>query len=244
MTEDVAPNDQLIAVVGYSSTGKSASLRNIENQDRWVYLNCESGKRLPFKNKFNRITITDPMEIHSYFQEAIENRDDVDGIIVDSLTFLMEMYELRAANTMKAWGDYQQYFKTLMQELVPQFGKPVIFTAHVKDETDEKTLDTRTFIPVKGALKGVGIEAYFSCIVSCKRLPLKELKDYANDLLPITPDDEIQGYKHVFQTQLTKKTVGERIRGPMGLFTRAQTFIDNDCQLVLNKLHEFYADDQ
>jgi len=248
MTEEVAPNDQLIAVVGYSSTGKSASLRNIENQDRWVYLNCESGKRLPFKNKFNRITITDPMEIHAYFQEAIENRDDVDGIIVDSLTFLMEMYEsqyvLRAANTMKAWGDYQQYFKTLMQELVPQFGKPVIFTAHVKDETDEKTLDTRTFIPVKGALKGVGIEAYFSCIVSCKRLPLKELKDYTNDLLPISADDEIQGYKHVFQTQLTKKTVGERIRGPMGLFTRAQTFIDNDCQLVLNKLHEFYADDQ
>jgi len=248
MTEEVAPNDQLIAVVGYSSTGKSASLRNIKNQDRWVYLNCESGKRLPFKNKFNRITITDPMEIHSYFQEAIDNRDDVDGIIVDSLTFLMEMYEsqyvLRAANTMKAWGDYQQYFKTLMQELVPQFGKPVIFTAHVKDETDEKTLDTRTFIPVKGALKGVGIEAYFSCIVSCKRLPLKDLKDYTNDLLPITPDDEIQGYKHVFQTQLTKKTVGERIRGPMGLFTRAQTYIDNDCQLVLDKLHEFYADDQ
>lgn len=248
MSDEIAPNDQLIAVVGYSSTGKSASLRNIKNQDRWVYLNCESGKRLPFKNKFNRITITDPMEIHAYFREAIENRDDVDGIIVDSLTFLMEMYEsqyvLRAANTMKAWGDYQQYFKTLMQELVPQFGKPVIFTAHVKDETDEKTLDTRTFIPVKGALKGVGIEAYFSCIVSCKRLPLKELKDYTNDLLPITPDDEIQGYKHVFQTQLTKKTVGERIRGPMGLFTRAQTYIDNDCQLVLDKLHEFYADDQ
>ena len=248
MSEEVAPNDQLIAVVGYSSTGKSASLRNIKNQDRWVYLNCESGKRLPFKNKFNRITITDPMEIHAYFQEAIDNRNDVDGIIVDSLTFLMEMYEsqyvLRAANTMKAWGDYQQSFKTLMQELVPQFGKPVIFTAHVKDETDEKTLDTRTFIPVKGALKGVGIEAYFSCIVSCKRLPLKDLKDYTNDLLPITPDDEIQGYKHVFQTQLTKKTVGERIRGPMGLFTRAQTYIDNDCQLVLDKLHEFYADDQ
>ena len=248
MTEEVAPNVQLIAVVGYSSTGKSASLRNIKNQDRWVYLNCESGKRLPFKNKFNRITITDPMEIHAYFQEAIDNRNDVDGIIVDSLTFLMEMYEsqyvLRAANTMKAWGDYQQYFKTLMQELVPQFGKPVIFTAHAKDETDEKTLDTRTFIPVKGALKGVGIEAYFSCIVSCKRLPLKDLKDYTNDLLPITPDDEIQGYKHVFQTQLTKKTVGERIRGPMGLFTRAQTYIDNDCQLVLDKLHEFYADDQ
>ena len=246
--EAIAPNDQLIAVVGYSATGKSASLRNIKNQDRWAYLNCESGKRLPFKNKFNRITVTDPMEVLQYFQEAIDNRDAVDGIIVDSLTFLMEMYEsqyvLKSANTMKAWGDYQQYFKTLLQDFVPKFGKPVIFIAHVKDETDEKTLDTKTFIPVKGALKGVGIEAYFSCIVACKRLPLKELKDYANNLLPITPDDEIQGYKHVFQTQLTKKTVGERIRGPMGLFTRAQTYIDNDCQLVLAKLHEFYADDQ
>lgn len=161
--EVIAPNDQLIAVVGYSATGKSASLRNIKNQERWVYLNCESGKRLPFKNKFNRITITDPMDVLNYFQEAIDNKDDVDGIIVDSLTFLMEMYEsqyvLNSSNGMKAWGEYQQYFKTLLQKLVPQFGKPVVFIAHVKDETDEKTLDTKTFIPIKGALKGVGIEA-------------------------------------------------------------------------------------
>jgi len=246
-TNDIVPNDQLIAVVGYSSTGKSASLRNIKNQERWVYLNCESGKRLPFKNKFNRITITDPIDIITYFEEAIANKNEVEGIIIDSLTFLMEMYEskyvLTAVNTMNAWSYYQQYFKKLMQELVPAFGKPVIFTAHVKDETDEKTLDTRTFIPVKGALKGVSIEAYFSCIVACKRLPLKDLKNYSNNLLPITEDDEIQGYKHVFQTQLTKQTIGERIRGPIGLFTRAETYIDNDCELVLNKLHEFYAED-
>ncbi len=247
-TQDtVAPNDQLIAVVGYSSTGKSASLRNIKNQERWLYLNTESGKRLPFRNKFNRVTVTDPYHVIEYFKQAIENTDDVDGIIIDSLTFLMEMYEsmyvLRAANTMQAWSQYQQFFKEIMQELVPKFGKPVIFIAHVKDETDEKTLDTKTFIPVKGALKGVGIEAYFSCIVAAKRMPLKDLKDYENDLLPITEEDQIVGYKHVFQTQLTKKTTGERIRGPMGLFTRKETFIDNDVQLVLDKLHEFYQED-
>ena len=242
----VAPNDQLIAVVGYSATGKSASLRNIKNQDRWLYLNCESGKRLPFKNKFNCITITDPLDIITYMDDAIANIDECDGIIIDSLTFLMEMYEsvyvLNAANTMNAWGQYQQYFKTILQQKVPQFGKPVIFIAHVKDEIDEKNLETKTYIPVKGALKGVGIEAYFSCIVSCKRMPLKELKDFNNKLLVVTPDDEIQGYKHVFQTQLTKKTVGERIRGPMGLFSRSETYIDNDVNLVLNKLHTFYAD--
>ena len=41
--DDVQPNDQLILVVGYSSTGKSASLRKIKNQEKWLYLNTESG---------------------------------------------------------------------------------------------------------------------------------------------------------------------------------------------------------
>ena len=39
----ITANDQLVAIVGYSSTGKSASLRNIQNQDKWIYLNTESG---------------------------------------------------------------------------------------------------------------------------------------------------------------------------------------------------------
>lgn len=242
---EIVANDQLVAIVGYSSTGKSASLRNIQNQDKWIYLNTESGKKLPFKNKFINVTITDPMEVFSYFQQAIDNPDQVEGIVIDSLTFLMDMYEsqyvLTSANTMKAWGDYQQFFKRLMQEYVPKFGKSVVIIAHVKDETDENTLDTKTFIPIKGALKGTGIEAYFSTIVSTKRMVLKDLKDYHNPLLPITEEDEILGYKHVFQTRLTKKTTGERIRGPMGLFSRQETFIDNDVELLLTKLKNFYS---
>lgn len=39
-------NDQLILVSGFSGTGKSASLRNIRNQEKWLYLNTEAGKRL------------------------------------------------------------------------------------------------------------------------------------------------------------------------------------------------------
>jgi len=31
--------DQLVLIVGYSTQGKSDSLRNIRNQERWVYLN-------------------------------------------------------------------------------------------------------------------------------------------------------------------------------------------------------------
>ena len=36
-------NDQLILVSGFSGSGKSAALRNIRNQEDWLYLNCESG---------------------------------------------------------------------------------------------------------------------------------------------------------------------------------------------------------
>lgn len=242
--DDYQTNDQLVLIVGYSSTGKSASLRNIKNQDRWIYLNTESNKKLPFKNKFINVPITDPMDVFTYFQEAIDNPDEVEGIIVDSLTFLLDQYEsqyvLTAANGMKAWSEFQQYFKKLMQQYVAVFNKPVIFTAHVRDEVDEATLTTKTSIPVKGALKGNGIEAFFSVIVASKVLPVKDLKDYDNDMLTITEDDEITGLKYVYQTRLTKKTTGDRIRGPMGLFSIKETFIDNDAQLLLDKLANFY----
>ena len=86
-------NDQLVLICGTSASGKSASLRNIRNQDRWLYMNTEAGKRLPFKNKFRSARVDDPYQVLEAFDYAIAHPDDVDGIIVDSLTFLMEMYE-------------------------------------------------------------------------------------------------------------------------------------------------------
>ena len=70
---------------------------------------------------------------------------------------------------------------------------------------------------------------------------LKDLANYSSELLTITPEEESLGYKYVFQTKLTKDTVNERLRGPMGLWSNQETFIDNNMQLVLNRLHEYYA---
>ena len=69
------------------------------------------------------------------------------------------MYVLNAANTMKAWGDYGQFFKILMQQKVTSFGKPVVITAHVRDDLDEKAMEMKTSVPIKGALKNNGVEA-------------------------------------------------------------------------------------
>jgi hypothetical protein len=237
--------DQLVLIAGYSTQGKSASLRNIRNQEGWVYLNTESGKRLPFRNKFNRVTITDPYEVLSYFDECIENKDSVEGIILDSITFLMDMFEtqyvLGSGDTMKGWSNYQQFFKQIMQQKVAAFGKPVIIIAHVKDELDEKNMEMKVSVPIKGALKNNGVEAYFTTVVAAKKIPIKELEKYGSKMLTITEEERELGYKHVFQTRITKGTTGERIRSPMGMFDRAETYIDNDAQLLLDHLKEFYG---
>lgn len=237
-------NDQLVLICGPSASGKSASLRNIRNQERWLYMGTEAGKRLPFKNKFRSARVTDPMQVLGAFDYAIEHIDEVDGIIVDSLTFLMDQYEsqyvLTAANTMKAWSDFQQFFKELMQDKVVKFGKPVIFTAHTLKVLNENTGEFEVSVPIKGALKANGIEAYFSTVVAAKKMPLKDLKGYENDMLHITEEDELVNFKYVFQTKITKTTTGERIRSPMGLFSTKETYIDNDAQILLDHLTDFY----
>lgn len=242
MTQDI--NDQLVLIGGESGAGKSASLVNLPHHEKVMYLNCESGKRLPFRNRFRNFTITDPYQVHEAFDHAAEN-PDFDVIVIDTLTFLLDMFEtqyiLPATNGMQAWGHFSQFFKVLMQDKVASSDKAVIFLAHTRSELDEKSMEMRTMIPVKGALKNNGIEAYFSTVVATKKISLKDLEPYASDLLHISEQDELLGYKHVFQTQLTKATIGERIRSPMGMFTRAQTFMDNDANLLLKHLREYYG---
>lgn len=239
-----AINDHLVLIGGKSTAGKSASLKDIENPEGVWYLNCESGKKLPFKSKFREFTITDPLQVYQAF-DAAETKPAVHTIVIDTLTYLMDMYEslyvVNSANTMKAWGDFAQFFKNLMQQYVAKSTKNVIFLAHTADTLNEAEMARETAVPVKGSIKNNGVESYFSVVVSAKRLPLKTLKDYKNDMLIITPEDEMLGYKHVFQTRPTKDTVNERLRGPLGLFSVQETFIDNNTQFLINRLREYYA---
>lgn len=241
MTQTI--NDNLVLIGGKSATGKSAALMGLANPEGVMYLNCEAGKKLPFRSKFKQFTITDPLQVYEAFDYA-ETQPDIHTIVVDSLTFLMEMYEsvyvINSANTMAAWGSYAQYYKNLMQQYVAKSTKNVIFIAHVADTLNEGEMIMETKVPVKGSLKGVGLESFFSVVIACKKVPLKTLKDYGSAMLTITPEEEALGYKHVFQTKITKESVNERLRGPLGLFDTKETYIDNNVQLVLDRLHQYY----
>lgn len=237
-------NDHLVLLCGKSATGKSASLMNIKNPEGVLYLNCEAGKRLPFRAKFIQKTVTDPMQIFEAFDWA-ETQPNVHTIIIDSLTYLLDMYEslyvLNSSNTMQAWGQFAQYYKQLMQQNVARSTKKIVFIAHTSDTLNEGEMVMETKVPVKGSLKNNGIESYFTVVIASKKVPLKTLKEYGSDLLTITPEEEALGFKYVFQTKITKDTVNERLRGPLGLFDTKETYIDNNMQLVFDRLQEYYS---
>ncbi len=66
-------NNHLVLISGKSSSGKSASLMAVDNPEGVMYLNCENGKKLPFKSKFKELTVTDPDQVYQAFSEAEKN---------------------------------------------------------------------------------------------------------------------------------------------------------------------------
>ena len=87
-----------------------------------------------------------------------------------------------------------------------------------------------------------GIESFFTTVLSTKKIPLAKLDDKVakSPGYTITPEDKALRFKYVYQTRLTKETVNERIRSPMGMWDMKETYIDNNLQHVINRLHEYY----
>lgn len=239
-------NDHLVLVAGKSGTGKSTSLRNLRNPETVMYLNCDAGKRLPFKVKFGwDKTVTDPLQILDAFDRA-EAMPECKVIIIDTFTFLMERYESlyvkTAADTRAAWQHYGEFIRTLMQDKVAKSTKMVIFLAHTLDKYNESEMIVETSVPVKGAAKNQGFEAYFTNVLGTKKIKITDLPETcASGFLNITDKEKLVGFKYVFQTGITKDTVNERLRGPMMMWEDDETFIDNDIQLVIDRFQQYYA---
>jgi len=238
-----------VLICGQSGDGKSFSLKNLRDQQGVVYINCEGGKPLPFKNKFKEVTIDDPMEIFDLVDQINEDpQQRFHTIVIDTISFMMNRYEsvhvIGAANTMAAWGNYGQFFPKLIYDHVAKGRAFVVMLGHLDAVLNEDTGRTDYSVPVKGALKKNGLEAYFTTVVNCRKLNLKEILKEAKEsaVLQITDRDRALGYMHVFQTRTVKSTVGDRIRSPWALFSDEETYINNDAQTVVDRLMKYYAD--
>lgn len=239
----MAQNKNIVLVGGKPNSGKSTSLMNLSNQEKMAYLNADL-KELPFRSRFNvNVEIVDAYDVLNFIDE-IENEPSIEGGVLDTITFLMGMFERQyvrgAANTQKAWGDYGDFYRTLIHKLKAGT-KDYAILAHVASELNETTMAYDVFVPIKGAVGKVGVEADFTTILTAKQMPIKKLEGFENDLLHITPEEKEDGFKFVFQTRINKETVGEKMRSAMGLWARNELYIDNDLNQVFNRLKQYYG---
>ncbi len=239
----MAQNKNIVLIMGKPNTGKSTSLMNLRNQDKMVYLNTDL-KELPFKSRFMKtVEVADAMDVLSYIAE-IEKAAPVEGAVLDTLTFLMSMYERQyvsnSVNTQKAWGDYGIFYKEFIHA-IKAGSKDYAILAHEDTFLNEQSMQMETRIPVKGSVGKVGVEADFTTILSTKQMPIKKLEGHENDLLHITDEEREDGFKYVFCTRVTKESIGEKMRSAIGLWNRNELYIDNDLNQVFDRLKQYYA---
>ena len=242
----MSQNKNVVLVMGKPNTGKSASLRNL-NQERMVLLNADV-KETPFRNKFKAsVDIVDALDVLGFIQD-IENNPDVDGAVLDTLTFLLSTYERQyvapKAGTkqgMTAWADYGNFYKELTHA-IKSGTKNYAVLAHEATDLNEQSMQMESYIPVKGAVGKTGAEADYTTILGSQQISVKKLEELKieNDLLHITDEEREDGLKYVFCTRVTKETAGSKIRSAMGLWSRNELYIDNDLSLVFKRLNEYY----
>jgi len=238
-------NKNIVLITGKPASGKSASLMKMPNQDRMVYLNTDL-KELPFADKFlKNVEVADAMDMLAYVAD-IEAADQVDGAVLDTITFLMSMYERQyvtnATNTQKAWGDYGNFYREFIHA-IKSGSKNYAIMAHEDTVLNEQTNMMETKIPVKGAVGKIGVEADFTTILGAKYMPIKKLEPFeeGNELLNITDEEREDGGKYVFCTRVSKEHQGEKMRSAMGLWSRQELYIDNDLNQVFSRLKDYYG---
>jgi hypothetical protein len=240
----MSQNKNIVLVMGRPNTGKSTSLMNLANQDKIVYLNTDL-KELPFKSKFlKNVEVADALDVLAYVND-IESATQAEGAVLDTLTFLMSMYERqyvsKSTDAQKAWGAYGAFYKEFIH-VIKSGSKDYAILAHEDSVLNEAAMQMDTRVPIKGAVGKIGVEADFTTILSTKQMPVKKLEGFENDLLHITDNEREDGFKYVFCTRITKETVGEKMRSAMGLWDRKELYIDNDLNQVFNRLKEYYSD--
>ena len=236
-------NKNIVLVMGKPNSGKSTSLRNLSDQGSMIYLNTDL-KEIPFKDKFMKnVEVSDAIDVLAYIQE-IESQATVTGAVLDTVTFLMSMYErqyvINSADTQKAWGSYGNFYKEFIHAIKSGTKDYVIF-AHEESLLNKEAMQMETKIPVKGAVGKIGVEADFTTILAAKQIPVKQLEGIQNDLLHITDQEREDGVKYVFCTRITKDTLGEKMRAAIGLWNRNELYIDNDVEQVLTRLRQYSA---
>lgn len=157
-----------VLIIGESGSGKSTSMRNLP-MDKTIWLNTEK-KSLPFKGQsklHTNVILKDPDEMIEGM-EWIEKQDDVEYVVLDSFTMLMDMFYMKhiataeAKKTMQAWGEYKTFGMRVLEK-IKSSNKFYIVTALTQTMMDRFGAPEKEVAKVQGSLSGM-VESHFTVV--------------------------------------------------------------------------------
>lgn len=209
-----------ILLIGASGRGKTFSFRNLP-RDTTGFINVEN-KPYPFKGGFDKFII--PMTSQQVL-DGIMKADQNPGIkviLIDSFSAYQDLLMAEARATKTGWAVMTHYNEHIgkFNNYVKQCNKPVIVTAHYELLGDELGLGKEKRAKVKGKEWEGFIEKDYTIVLYA------ESKIPAGQKMP-------QYFFSLYNDGTTSAKTPPDIFGP-DILT-----IDNDCQLVLQKIEEF-----
>lgn len=249
-------NKLTILIEGNSGAGKTSSFANLQNQEGVLFLNCE-GKELPYRHRFCEYKIQDPYHVTAALNKLLKGEQfkhpvtgelvSIHTVVLDSFTFLMDMYEAmyirNSADSRAAWGEYGNFIRELLMDKVAKLTLPFVSTTHIVTNDDMESMEKVSRAAIKGSVgKGNGLESFFTTVVYAKQMRLRDIEPYLDQatLLNLTEDEQFDEKKHVFVTRPAKQHSGDRIKSPRGMFSVHDLYMDNDVNLLINHINNFY----
>jgi hypothetical protein len=221
-------NQKIFLVIGNSGSGKTSSLRNMP-LEKTVLINTELKSMLPFKGHHRLKKHWLLNDVHKLMMglKMLEEDPEVEYIVLDSLSYLMNMYELQvvktSSNTMRTWGDYGDFYRNLIM-FIKSSCKNWVIMCHPKEIFDEKAGEIRVSAAIKGSLSGL-IEADFNVVV------------YTD----ITVDEEgMPQYR--FLVKKTKESLSKSVKSPFDMFDESHTK-SNDVMEVFESITKYINGD-
>ena len=220
----MSENKKIVLMLGEPSSGKTSSLRNMP-LEKTVYIDVDRKSIKSFRgmDKFKDWVKLDYVDHLIPGLQALEADDECDYVVIDTLSFLMDLFVAQkvdtAADTRSAWSDYKKFYKEIIN-FAKTSSKSFIFLSHTKTSYNEMEMESKTQAYVQGSLLGK-LEADFAVVVYTRK--------YLND-------DGIP--KFGFSVSVTKETIHTSVRTPFGMFDEP-TLDDNDIMEIFKAIEEY-----
>lgn len=174
-----------LLLIGASGTGKSTSMRNLP-LEKTVWIDTEK-KSKPFRGQkrlHTNVILTDVNELIGGM-DWIEEQEDVEYVVLDSFTMLMDMFYMQeiaplpANKTMQGWGNYKTYAMQVVEKMKAS-KKFYIVTALVDTKMDRFGAPESEVAKVQGSFS---LEPHFTVVAHTNVVQDKDTKELKYGML-------------------------------------------------------------